>query len=216
MPWRPAPPPPRRPSPGWTGAHHHTLSGILWGDGVLVTSEQSLPDAASYTAILPGGARVAATLAGRDPATNVAALRLASVAPGAASRRRRAGSAAWCWPSAATAPAMRPRGWGRSRSAARPGSRSAGGRIDALVRIGVRLGPAAEGGPVIDARGRLAGHVHLRPAPHRAGHPRRHHRPRHGGAAGAGARRPRLARRRAASGGAAEGTGRAGGVDRAG
>jgi S1-C subfamily serine protease len=33
----------------------------------------------------------------------------------------------------------------------------AGGRIDALLRIGVRLGPGAEGGPVIDARGRVLG-----------------------------------------------------------
>jgi S1-C subfamily serine protease len=135
---------------------HHTLSGILWGDGVLVTSEQSLPDAASFTAILPGGARLPATLAGRDPATNVAVLRLASVAPpieqaeagGAGSLVLALGSDGAGGTSVRLGPIeLRGPAWQSQR----------GGRIDALVRIGVRLGPAAEGGPVIDAHGRLIG-----------------------------------------------------------
>jgi S1-C subfamily serine protease len=135
---------------------HHTLSGILWGDGVLVTSEQSLPDAAGFTAILPGGARVPATLAGRDPATNVAALRLSSIAPALEQAEvGGAGSLVVALGSNGTGDATVRFGPVELRGPAWQSQR--GGRIDALVRIGVRLGPAAEGGPVIDARGRLVG-----------------------------------------------------------
>jgi S1-C subfamily serine protease len=63
----------------WGGRHH--ISGVLWRAGILVTSEQSLPDADAYSAVLPGGARVAASLAGRDASTNVAVLRLAATPP---------------------------------------------------------------------------------------------------------------------------------------
>jgi S1-C subfamily serine protease len=135
---------------------HHTLSGILWADGVLVTSEQSLPDATGFTAILPGGARMPAVLAGRDPATNVAALRLGTIAPpieqaeagGVGSLVLAVGSDGAGGSTVRLGPVeLRGPAWQSQR----------GGRIDALVRLGVRLGPAAEGGPVIDARGRLLG-----------------------------------------------------------
>jgi S1-C subfamily serine protease len=138
----------------WGG--RHCLSAVLWCDGVLVTSEQSLPDAEGYTAILPGGARVAATLAGRDPSTNLAILRLEAAAPafgqaepegvgalvlavgsdGAGDVTVRVGPVEQLGPA-----------WESMR----------GGRIDRLIRLGLRLVPAAEGGPVVDAEGRLLG-----------------------------------------------------------
>jgi S1-C subfamily serine protease len=138
----------------WCGRHH--ISGILWRSGVLVTSEQSLPEAEAYSAVLPGGARVAATLAGRDPATNVAALRLEGEAPPvgqaepggvgalilALGSDGTGGITARMGPVEVLGPA-----WESMR----------GGRIDRLMRLGVRLGEAAEGGPVIDASGRLIG-----------------------------------------------------------
>ncbi|CAH2599356.1 PDZ domain-containing protein [Rhodovastum atsumiense] len=141
---------------GLDWGHHHTLSGILWTDDALVTSEQSLPDAETYTAILPDGARVPATLAGRDPATNVAVLKLQAGAPtrevaeagGVGSLVLALGSDGMGGTTARLGPVeVRGPAWQSQR----------GGRIDALIRIGVRLGPAAEGGPVIDARGRLIG-----------------------------------------------------------
>ena len=50
--------------------------GLLWRPNVVVTSAQALPDVAAYVAIRAGD-KVSATLAGRDPGTNVAVLRLA-------------------------------------------------------------------------------------------------------------------------------------------
>ena len=137
------------------GGHHH-VSAVLWRPGVLVTSEQSLPDSDAYTAILPGGARVAATLAGRDPATNVAALTLESAA--AALPPAEAGGVGELILALGSD--------GGGEATARMGAievlgpaweSQRGGRIDRLIRIGVRLGPAAEGGPVVSAEGGLLG-----------------------------------------------------------
>lgn len=132
------------------------LSAILWRDGVLVTSEQSLPEAERYEAVLPGGERLAATLAGRDPATNVAVLRLETRGP------------AWApaEPAGVGALVLALGGDGLGNATARMGGIEVlgpawqsmrGGRIDRLVRIGVRLPAAAEGGPVVDPDGGVLG-----------------------------------------------------------
>jgi len=137
------------------GGHHH-ISGVLWRPGVLVTSEQSLPDSDGYTAILPGGGRVPASLAGRDPSTNVAVLRLEADAP-----RRPLAEADGV---GALVLALGSDGMGEitARLGAievlgAPWESQRGGRIDRLIRLGVRLGPAAEGGPVLDAAGGVLG-----------------------------------------------------------
>src|SRR5690242_9905245 len=51
-------------------------SGILWRADVVVTSEQVLPQATDF-GVVHNGREIAARLAGRDPGTNVAVLRLA-------------------------------------------------------------------------------------------------------------------------------------------
>ncbi len=135
---------------------HRQISALAWRPGVLVTSEQSLPKAERYEAVLFGGQRLAATLAGRDPTTNVAVLRVEGgvAAPEAAV------------PACAGGVVIALGGDGAGGVTARTGTLEvcgpewesrAGGRIDALLRIGARLPRAAEGGPVIDARGMLLG-----------------------------------------------------------
>src|SRR5690348_6371488 len=54
----------------------HDRSGILWRSDAVVTSEQILPEGTDFT-IAHNSVEVAARLAGRDPGTNVAVLRLA-------------------------------------------------------------------------------------------------------------------------------------------
>jgi S1-C subfamily serine protease len=133
------------------------VSAILWGDGIAVTSEQSLPECESYTLVLPGGARVAATPVGRDATTNVAALRVdAHFAPlPPASEALSLG---------ALVLALGGDGTGSTRvrlgvvETLGPAWQSqCGGRIDQLIRLDINLGRAAEGGPVFDARGSLIG-----------------------------------------------------------
>jgi S1-C subfamily serine protease len=138
----------------WGG--HATLSALLWRDGEAVTSDQSLPDAASLAVVLPDGGRVPATLAGRDPATNIAVLRLQAAAPALRAAE----------PSGAGALALALGRDGDGAVTARLGSldrvgpawqSQRGGRIDRLIQLGLRLPAGAEGGPVIDARGGLLG-----------------------------------------------------------
>src|SRR6185437_6048969 len=52
------------------------LGAILWRPDVLVTSEQSLPEREALDAVLPDGALIPGKLAGRDPSTNIAVIRL--------------------------------------------------------------------------------------------------------------------------------------------
>lgn len=139
---------------GW--GRRGSLSAILWREGVLVTSEQSLPDADHYDTVLPGGGQARATLAGRDPATNVAVLRVTAEAEAFDVAE----------PTGVGALVLAIGSDGGGGATARMGGIEAmgpawesqrGGRIDRLVRIGVRLPPGAEGGPVIDARGALLG-----------------------------------------------------------
>ncbi len=138
----------------WGGRGH--VSGVIWRDNLLVTSEQSLPRAERYDAILPGGARVDATLVGRDAATNVAVLRLTALA--ATHRMAEAAGVG------ALVLAIGSDGEGSATARLGPievlgpaWESMRGGRIDRLVRIGVRLPPAAEGGPVVDSEGGLLG-----------------------------------------------------------
>ncbi len=138
----------------WGGRHH--ISGLLWRQDVLVTSEQSLPDAEAYTATLPGGARVPATLAGRDPSTNVAILRLeahASAPP--LGEPAGVGALVQALGSDGTGGTMARMG---SIEVSGPAWESMrGGRIDRLIRIGVYLSHASEGGPVVDTAGAVLG-----------------------------------------------------------
>lgn len=137
-------------------------TATLWRPGVLVTSEQGLPLGSAVPAVLPDGSHVQAHLAGRDPGTNVAVLRLEFDGP------------------ALPAP-VTPRSGGLALvlGAAMDGSPTArlglvhrvgpawdslhGGRIDQLINLDVRLSRQDEGGPVLDAAGGLLGMSTLGP-----------------------------------------------------
>ena len=51
-------------------------SGILWRSGLIVTADEALDDDEGIEATMPDGSVVAATLAGRDPSTDIALLRV--------------------------------------------------------------------------------------------------------------------------------------------
>lgn len=137
-------------------------SGIIWRADAIVASEQTLPKTTEYTAILPGGTKAKAALAGRDRGTNVAVLRVqAAAATYDRADPARVGSLAVAigsdqagGPTARLAIVQR----------VGPAWHSmAGGKIDQLVVLDTRLAPHEEGGPVIDAHGRLLGMSTLGP-----------------------------------------------------
>ena len=65
-------------SPGVVAVHSHRsrASGFVWRGGLVVTADEALAEEGEIEVVLPGGATAKATLAGRDPTTNVALLRV--------------------------------------------------------------------------------------------------------------------------------------------
>ncbi|MBV8818932.1 MAG: serine protease [Acidobacteriaceae bacterium] len=134
-------------------------SGVLWKEGVVVTADHTLRRDEELRITLPDGQSVGATLAGRDPGTDLAVLRteqqqtpaaqlqdIEDLKPGSLAlvvgRSHETGvSAALGVISTVSGP------WHTWR----------GGKIDQFVRLDVGLYPGASGGAVVDASGRLVG-----------------------------------------------------------
>lgn len=137
------------------GGHRH-VSGILWQADTVVTSEQLIGERTDFT-VAHRGTTVAAKLAGRDPGTNVAVLRLDTPLDGAppeAAPMPRVGSLTLVLGAdAAGAPTGR---LAMLHAIGAEWHSQAGGRIDALLRLDTRLG-ADEGGPVLTSGGKLLG-----------------------------------------------------------
>jgi S1-C subfamily serine protease len=133
------------------------ISGILWRPGVVVTAEESLEGDDNITVTLAGGQKLAATLAGRDPSTDVAALRIPAdgVPPiPAAGAPLRAGQLVVAVGSYDGAPSA---GLGVVAFVGGPWQSSRGGAIDSFVRLDLGLSPSAEGGAVVDPYGNVVG-----------------------------------------------------------
>lgn len=129
------------------------LGAIRWRDDVLVTSEQSLPARDVLEVVLPDGGRITGRAAGRDPATNLALIRLETPAsaPSLSTSLPKVGALVV----AAGAD-------GSGRPSARLGMVNAvgpewhsmrGGRIEARIQLDIRLASSEEGGPAFDTAG---------------------------------------------------------------
>ena len=132
-------------------------SGILWRPDVVAMSEQLLPRGATALQVMRGGQTVAATLAGRDPGTNVAVLKLEAALDGTlpppAAPPRVGNLFLLAGADIAGAPTAR---LAMVHALGEAWNSMAGGRIDALIRLDTRLG-ADEGGPVLSLAGNLLG-----------------------------------------------------------
>src|SRR5207244_1269535 len=129
------------------------LTGTLWQPDVVVASEQSLPKRNELELIMPGGSAqggtVSAKVAGRDPGTNIALLRLAQPVslPPLVSGPAEAGALALAFGAdgvGGTSVRM-----GAINQAGPEGTGRAGGRLDQrMVMSIVDGGPAAKAGIV--------------------------------------------------------------------
>jgi S1-C subfamily serine protease len=146
------------------GGGRRSSSGIHWRAGIIVTAEEVLERDEGIKITLAGGRIVDATLAGRDPTTDVAVLRFqpdglaAAQAIDAASLR--AGNIVLAIGNHQGAPvaslgivAVAGGAWHSAR----------GGAIDSLIRLDMGLSLAAEGGALVDAQGRVVGMAVLGP-----------------------------------------------------
>src|SRR5215472_2066473 len=135
-------------------------SGIHWRSGVIVTAEEVLEADDDITVTLPDGRQVAAALAGRDPTTDVAVLRVQPdglpVAPTADSASLRAGHVVIAVGTQGGAPIAN---LGIVAHAGGAWHSMRGGTIDTLLRLDLRLAAGAEGGALVDTQGRVLGMV---------------------------------------------------------
>jgi S1-C subfamily serine protease len=148
------------------GGNRRSASGIHWRAGVIVTAEEALERDEDIKVTLPGGREVAVTLAGRDPTTDVAVLRLPApdaalaVAATADAASLRAGQVALAVGNHQGAPLA---SLGIVALAGGPWHSQRGGSIDSFIRLDLTLTPAAEGGALVDAQGRVVGMTVLGP-----------------------------------------------------
>jgi S1-C subfamily serine protease len=134
-------------------------SGFIWRPGLIVTADEALAEEGDISVALPDGETAAATLAGRDPTTDIALLRIDRVnTPAAPLRSASVGVGALALavgvengsPIAAFGAVSFVGGAWRSLR---------GGEIDARVELGLSLRRAGEGGLTLDASGRAFGMV---------------------------------------------------------
>ena len=132
-------------------------SGVIWRDGVAVTADHTITRDEDISITLPDGSTTAATLAGRDPSTDIAVLRMNS-----------------------TTAAADPAGDDQLQvgrmvlAVGRPGTQVTaslgivsavggewrtwrGGRIDRFVRLDLTVYDGFSGSPLVDAGGRVLG-----------------------------------------------------------
>jgi S1-C subfamily serine protease len=133
------------------------VTGTVWHSGIVVTSEQALPRKDDFELVAPGGSILTASIAGRDPSTNIAILKPAEQI---ASPAIAAGEA----PTGAVALAIGADGAGGAsvrlglvNLAGPEWHSSRGGLIDRRIVLDVRLAHREEGGPVFDTTGRCLG-----------------------------------------------------------
>jgi S1-C subfamily serine protease len=146
------------------GGGRGSSSGIHWRSGVVVTAEEVLEQDEGIKITLRGGRQVEASLAGRDPSTDIAVLRFQPDGLPAATTADavplRAGHLVLAIGNHEGAPlaslgivSMAGGAWHSLR----------GGTIDSLIRVDLALSPAAEGGALLDAQGRVVGMAVLGP-----------------------------------------------------
>jgi S1-C subfamily serine protease len=135
-------------------------SGIHWRPGVIVTAEEVLDSDEDIKVTLAGGREVAASLVGRDPSTDVAVLRVepdgSPVAEVSDSGSLRPGHAVLVVGNHEGAPVAN---LGIVSYVGGAWYSQRGGTIDTLLRLDLRLSPAAEGGALVDMQGRVLGMV---------------------------------------------------------
>lgn len=148
-----------RAAPGVVAVRSHRArsSGFVWRPGLVVTADEALAEEGGIAVTLPGGESVPATLVGRDPATDVALLRVdrADLAPAVLGPAPvAAGALALVLGSQDGAP-LAALGAASVSGAAWRSMR--GGEISARIELDVHLRRHAEGGLALDAGGRAFG-----------------------------------------------------------
>jgi S1-C subfamily serine protease len=138
---------------------HYPSSGVHWRPGIIVTADHTIGREEDIQVTLPSGKRVEATLAGRDPGTDIAVLNVEGL--GSSPAQPEAGDAAKVGELALVvgrSPDSGPNAsLGVISALSGPWRTWRGGRLDQYLRLDATLFPNSSGGAVVDCRGRLLG-----------------------------------------------------------
>jgi S1-C subfamily serine protease len=138
---------------------HSPSSGVHWKPGVIVTADHTIEREEGITVTLPDGRTLPASVAGRDPGTDIAVLKV----EGANLPVADIGDATSLRVGHIVLAVARPgeiglsASWGAISAIGGSWRTWAGGQIDQLVRPDLTLYPGFSGGPLIDAQGRVTG-----------------------------------------------------------
>jgi S1-C subfamily serine protease len=133
-------------------------SGILWRDGVIVSASHTVRGNDEIPVTLPTGKSATATIAGRDPATDLIALRVKGVKSTVASRADPSSARAGTLVLAVGRPGRNVSASFGVISAIGEGWRTwQGARIDRVLRLDLAIYDGFSGGPLIDASGGAIG-----------------------------------------------------------
>lgn len=134
-------------------------SGVVWREGVIVTAEHTVQRDEDVEVALPSGDIVAATLAGRDPGTDLAVLRVEAPGLAPAERVGVAGLAVGHLVVAVARSAEEGLGASSGIVSALSGAWRTwrGGSVEHFLQPDLRLFPGFSGGPLVDVAGRVIG-----------------------------------------------------------
>lgn len=138
-------------------SHRSLASGFVWRDGLVITPDETLADDGSIEIEESDGTVRKAILVGRDPATDIALLRVEDLkAPAAslASMVVRPGALALIVAAAESAPLI---AFGGIAVVGPSWQSMRGGTIDTRIELDLRLRRRAEGGLAVDATGEAFG-----------------------------------------------------------
>ena len=141
------------------GRSRHPSSGVCWRSGIIVTAEHALKRDAEISITLPDGQSIHSTLVGRDSSTDLAVLKLSKAelptAEIADASNLKVGHLAIAVGRSTEGGLLASMG---VLSAIGGSWRSwCGGLIDQFLRLDLTLYPGLEGGPAVDATGRVFG-----------------------------------------------------------
>jgi len=133
-------------------------SGVHWRPGVIVATHHTINRDENITLTLPDGTTAPATLAGRDPSTDLAVLKLAGPSLAAARLRQDAPPHIGELVLALGRPGPSlTASWGVVSRVAGPWRTWHGGEIDSLLRLDLAIYDGFSGGPLIDASADVLG-----------------------------------------------------------
>lgn len=138
--------------------HRFASSGVHWMPGVIVTADHTIRRDEDIRITTPSGTTLAAELAGRDPGTDLAVLKVEGLDAAVAARAE----------GYTPQPGALVTAVGRSKDSAiaalgllssiSPESQTwRGGRLEQVLRLDMELHPGASGGAVVNAEGKLIG-----------------------------------------------------------